>query len=416
MARAVLHVDLDQFIAAVELLRRPELRGRPVVVGGSGDPTGRGVVATASYEARAYGVESGMPLRTAHRRCPEAVFLPVDAEAYDAASREVMATLRCFPAVVEVAGWDEAYLEVEAEDPEALAREVQRAVLARTGLSCTVGVGDNKLRAKLASGLGKPAGVFRLTRENWEEVVGGLPTDALHGVGRKTARRLAALGLRTVGELRGADEAVLAAHFGPRLGPWLRRLATGEDPTPVTGLPRPPKSRGRERTFPVDITGAGEVRREVARLARRVAEDVREEGRPAVRLVVKVRFAPFDTHTHGLLLPAATADPRTLEAAALAALGRFDLGRPVRLVGVRAELAPAGEGPGPGGATASVVPDVLPGGPTGSAVPDVPPAAGPRGAGREATEEDGGQGDGPGARARQGDPEALGGDPSEDQG
>src|ERR1700675_2908261 len=147
--RWVFHVDLDQFIAAVEVLRRPELRNRPVVVGGDGDPTKRGVVSTASYEAREFGVHSGMPLRTAFKRCPDAVFLPVDADAYREASKSVMAALRSFPAVVEVAGWDEAFMEVLSEDPELLALDVQRAVLDRTELWCSVGIGDNKLRAKI---------------------------------------------------------------------------------------------------------------------------------------------------------------------------------------------------------------------------------------------------------------------------
>ncbi|MGH9266749.1 MAG: DNA polymerase IV, partial [Acidimicrobiales bacterium] len=146
MARYVLHVDLDQFIAAVELLRRPELRGKPVVVGGAGDPSKRGVVSTANYEAREYGIRSGMPLRTAHRLCPEAVFLPVDSRAYLPASARVMDTLRKFPAVIQVTGWDEAFMAVEPDDPETLAREVQRAVRERTGLWCSIGVGDNKLR------------------------------------------------------------------------------------------------------------------------------------------------------------------------------------------------------------------------------------------------------------------------------
>jgi DNA polymerase-4 len=340
VARWILHVDLDQFIAAVELLRRPELRGRPVVVGGDGDPTKRGVVSTASYEARAYGIRSGMPLRTAYKRCPEAVFLPVDAEAYLAASREVMAVLRGFPAVVEVAGWDEAYLEVETEDPEALAREIQRAVLERTGLWCTVGVGDNKLRAKIAAGFGKPAGVFRLTRENWDEVVGGLPTEVLWGIGRKTARKLEALGIRTVAELARADEALLAERFGPRIGPWLRALATGEDRTPVSAEPYVPKGRGRERTFQRDLTDPAEIRREVSRLARELHEDLLAEGRPVVRVTLKVRFAPFSTSTHGVPVSPPTLDADALERAALAALERFELDRPVRLLGVRADLVP----------------------------------------------------------------------------
>ncbi|HXF56010.1 MAG TPA: DNA polymerase IV [Actinomycetota bacterium] len=340
MGRFVLHVDLDEFIAAVELLRRPELRGRPVVVGGTGDPTKRGVVSTANYEARKYGIRSGMPLRTAYRRCPEAVFLPVDAETYLAASREVMATLRSFPAVVEVAGWDEAFMAVETDDPEGLARQVQRAVLERTRLWCSVGVGDNKLRAKLASGFAKPAGVFRLTRENWAEVMDGLPTDALWGIGTKTARKLAGLGIRTVGELAAADPERLARRFGPMVGPWLRQLATGEDASPVSDEPPVPKGRGRERTYQEDIADPVEVRRQVAAMATELARELGEEGRPVLRVVVKVRFAPFDTHTHGVPLLTPSLDPGAIEAAALAALDRFQLDRPVRLLGVRAELAP----------------------------------------------------------------------------
>ncbi|MGH9262803.1 MAG: DNA polymerase IV, partial [Acidimicrobiales bacterium] len=148
----MLHVDLDEFIAAVEIARRPGLRGKPVVVGGAGDPTQRAVVATASYEARAYGIRSGMPLRTAAKRCPDAVFLPSDPPAYKAVSRTVMAALRELPVVVEVLGWDEAFLGAHTGDPEALAADTQRAVKDATGLSCSVGIGDNKLRAKLATG------------------------------------------------------------------------------------------------------------------------------------------------------------------------------------------------------------------------------------------------------------------------
>jgi DNA polymerase-4 len=249
----VFHVDLDQFIAAVEMLRRPGLRGRPVVVGGDGDPTRRGVVSTANYEARAFGIRSGMPLRTAYKRCPEAVFLPVDAEAYLAASRRVMETLRTFPAVVEVAGWDEAFMAVQTEDPDRLAAEVQKAVLDRTELWCSIGVGDNKLRAKIASGFAKPAGVFSLTAGSWRELMYGLPTDALWGIGRKTGRRLDSLGIRTVGELAVAEEAELSEAFGPRIGPWLRSLATRrQGPRPRAHFPaghrrsRGGASRGRQ--------------------------------------------------------------------------------------------------------------------------------------------------------------------------
>lgn len=339
MPRYVLHVDLDQFIAAVELLRRPELRGKPVVVGGSGDPTKRGVVSTASYEARAFGIRSAMPLRTAYRKCPDAVFLPVDADAYLEASREVMATLRTFPAIVEVAGWDEAYLEVETDDPERLAEDIRRAVLVRTRLECSVGIGENKLQAKIAAGLAKPAGVFRLTRESWDDVMDGMTPDALWGIGRKRARQLEALGIRTVGKLARTDQAELARAFGPSTGPWMRRLALGEDDSPVAAEPFRARSRGRETTFQEDLRDPEKVRAEVVRLAREVAEDVAEEGRRAVRVIVKIRFAPFDTHTHGVPVAEPSAEPAALERTALAALDRFELDRPVRLVGVRADLA-----------------------------------------------------------------------------
>ncbi|HZA27483.1 MAG TPA: DNA polymerase IV [Actinomycetota bacterium] len=340
VGRFVLHVDLDQFIAAVEMLRRPELSGKPVVVGGDGDPSKRGVVSTANYEARRYGVRSGMPLRTAYKRCPEAVFLPVDARAYLAASAQVMETLQTFPAVVQVMGWDEAFMAVETNDAEALAREVQRAVLERTELWCSIGVGDNKHRAKLATGFAKPAGIFTLTRENWDAVMGDLSTDALWGIGAKTARKLLAVGIRTVADLAEADETILVRSFGPNTGPWLKHLATGEDASEVTAEPYVAKGRGRERTFQKDLTDPGEVRREVTRLARKLSSELADDGRAAVRVVVKVRFVPFFTTTHGVPLAEPSSDPAALERGALAALERFDLDRPVRLLGVRAELAP----------------------------------------------------------------------------
>lgn len=339
MTRWVLHVDLDQFIAAVEVLRRPELRGRPVVVGGDGDPAKRGVVSTASYEARAFGVRSGLPLRFAARRCPAAVFLPVDREAYEAASARVMAVLREFDAVVEVFGWDEAFLEVDSDDPEGVARQIAERVRARTRLDCSVGIGENKLQAKLATGFGKPAGIFRLTHENWYDVLGDRPADALWGIGAKTAGRLAELGISTVSELAAADPRALAAPLGPATGPWLVQLARGLDPSPVTSSPYLARSRGRETTFQQDLDDWDDVRREVARLAGLVADDVAGEQRPAIRVVVKVRFAPFSTRTHGQSLGTPTADRAVIEQAAQAALGQFSAGRPVRLLGVRAELA-----------------------------------------------------------------------------
>ena len=222
MADWVLHVDMDQFIAAVEVLRRPELAGLPVIVGGRGDPTERAVVSTASYEARAFGIGSGMPLKIAARKAPEdAVFLPVDHAAYEAASAEVMAALRALPGVaLEVIGWDECFLGASTDDPEALARGAQEAVLEATGLHCSVGIGDNKVRAKIATEFGKPRGMFRLTAQNWFEVMGEKPTRDLWGVGPKVQKRLAEHGIRTVRELADADEQEVVAEFGPRMGVW----------------------------------------------------------------------------------------------------------------------------------------------------------------------------------------------------
>jgi DNA polymerase-4 len=340
VSSSVLHVDLDQFIAAVEVLRHPELAGLPVVVGGDGDPSKRGVVSTASYEAREYGIRSGMALRTAYRRCPRAVFLAVDRDVYLSASARVMDTLRTFPAVVEVVGWDEAFMGVESGAPEAMAVEVQGAVRERTALWCSIGVGDNKLRAKLATGFAKPAGVFSLTGQNWDAVMEGRPTEALWGIGTKTARKLAALGVRTVAELAGADEGGLASAFGPNTGPWLAQLARGEATSDVSAEPRVARGHGKERTYQLDVTDPEEIRRELCILARELAGDLAGEGREAVRILVKVRFAPFFTASHSVTLPEPALEPAAIERGALAALDRFDLDRPVRLLGVRAELAP----------------------------------------------------------------------------
>ena len=336
----VLHVDLDQFIAAVEILRRPELEGKPVIVGGRGDPTERGVVSTASYEARKCGVGSAMPLRTAARKCPDAIFLPVDAPVYEAASAKVMDTLRSLGVVVEVLGWDEAFLGVETDDPEAFARSVQEAVLEATRLHCSVGIGDNKLRAKIATEFGKPQGMFRLTEENWYDVMADRPTDALWGIGKKTAKRLAGLGITTVGELARADARWLAAEIGPTMGPWYRRLGRGVDSSLVEGAPWVARSHSREATFQQDLTDRARIEVEVRRLSRQVTADIQREQRPAVRVAVKVRFAPFDTHTRSLTLEGPPLEPADVERAAVELLGRFESERPVRLLGVRAEMAP----------------------------------------------------------------------------
>ncbi|KQT91195.1 DNA polymerase IV [Marmoricola sp. Leaf446] len=337
----MLHVDMDQFIAAVEVLRRPELAGRPVVVGGRGDPTERAVVATASYEAREHGVRSGMPLKVAVRRCPDAVFLPSDHAAYDAASAVVMDTLRAQPgAVVQVLGWDEAFVGVSADDPESWARSAQAAVLAATGLHCSVGIGDTTVRAKTATDFGKPRGTFRLTRENWFAVMGGRPTRDLWGVGSRIAARLAALGIATVHDLAAADDAVLAAEFGPATGPHLGRLGRGVSTDVVDDTPWVARAHGRETTYQRDLQRGPEVDAALLELATQVVADIRAEGRACVRVHLKVRFAPFFTVNRSRKLPAPTYDAQVVAATAGDLLAALDDDRAVRLLGVRAEMEP----------------------------------------------------------------------------
>ncbi|WP_395246016.1 DNA polymerase IV [Agromyces sp. MMS24-K17] len=335
----MLHVDLDQFIAAVEVLRRPELAGLPVIVGGRGDPTERAVVSTASYEARAFGVGSGMPLRIAARKVPDAVILPVDAPAYLAASEEVMSTLRAVPgAVVQVLGWDEAFVGIDADDPEPVARGIQRAVLERTRLHCSVGIGDTLVRAKVATGFGKPQGVFRLTAENWREVMGERPTIALWGVGPKVSRRLAALGIGTVAELADAPPDVLAAEFGPRMGPWYGELGRGDGARVVDDTPWVARGHSRETTYQHDLVEASDVDDALRTLAAAVLDDVAAEGRPVIGLTLKVRYAPFLTKTYQRRIPQ-TGDPAVvLEALLGLAADRIEPERPIRLLGVRAEM------------------------------------------------------------------------------
>jgi DNA polymerase IV len=418
----VLHVDLDQFIAAVEVLRRPELAGKPVIVGGDGDPTKRGVVSTASYEAREYGVGSGMALRLAARKCPEAVFLPVDRDAYDAASAGVMGTLRSLewggrPVVVEVLGWDEAFLaagprpgeeqesgrtsqlgrgrpwagaadELDAEatpvveagqgrpppvqqearevslgrgpsggptpapapapdplaDPVAFAGHIRARVLEETRLHCSVGIGDNKLRAKIATEFGKPRGSYVLTAENWFEVMGDRPTTALWGIGSKTGKKLAALGIDTVEQLATSDARVLAAELGPTMGPWYHRIGRGVSDGAVSAEPWVPRAHGRETTFQEDLDDWDRIADEVRALTRQVKDDIDREGRLAARVGLKLRYRPFITISRSLTLETATNDPDELAAAAVSLLDRVEKDRPVRLLGVRLEMVPPAGG------------------------------------------------------------------------
>jgi DNA polymerase-4 len=282
-----------------------------------------------------------MPLRTAAKKCPDAVFLPVDAPIYEAMSARVMEVLRSLEVVVEVMGWDEAFLAVETVDPEGFAAKVQRAVFDATALHCSVGIGDNKLRAKIATDLGKPRGMFRLTADNWYEVMGQRPTEALWGIGKKTAKRLAARGISSVNELAAADPQTLAATLGPTLGPWYVRLGRGRDNSPVNGSPYVARGHSREVTFQHDLTDWSEIERELDRLAVQVADDVKSDGRPAIRVAIKVRYAPFDTRTRSLTLPEPASEVEALARAVRTLSARLDRSRAVRLLGVRAEMADA---------------------------------------------------------------------------
>ncbi len=346
----MLHVDLDQFLASVEVLRRPELAGLPVVVGGRGDPTERGVVSTASYEARAFGVRSGMPLRTALKKCPEAVFLAVDLPVYEAASATVMDTLRAAlwagdPVDVEVLGWDEAFVGLRPgadpaheHDPMAFAGQLRAEVLAATGLHCSVGVGDTTLQAKIATDFGKPRGVYRISDASWSAEMGDRPTRALWGVGAKVERRLADLGIRTVAQLAASDERVLAAEIGPTMGPYYHRLGRGVGNRVVDPTPWVPRAHGREETFQTDLDDEVEIEAAVRRITRRVVADIDAEGRPAWRVGLKVRDRAFQTVQRSRKLPAPTADPDELADAVVALLTKVERKRPVRLLGVRLEM------------------------------------------------------------------------------
>ena len=291
----------------------PELRGRPVVVGGDGDPTKRGVVAHGVVRGARVRRPLGHPAADrAAASCPDAVFLPVDRPAYEAASargdgRRCGRSTRC----VEVLGWDEAFLGVDDRRPGgagpagsrtgSATRPASTARSASARTSCRPRSRPGSASRPASSGSPTPA---------WFAVLGDRPTDALWGIGAKTARRLAALGIGTVADLAGTDPRDLAAHFGPMIGPWLVQTARGLSPAPVDAAPYVPRSHGQEITFQRDITDWDEVRNEVARLARQVAADIAGGERPARRVVVKVRYAPFITQTHGHPLPTAASTPR----------------------------------------------------------------------------------------------------------
>ena len=349
--RVCLHVDMDAFYVSVELLRRPELRGKPVIVATGTDPHARGVVMTASYEARKYGVHSALPLAVAHRRCPQAVLIPRDMELYKRGSKKVMAILAEFSDTIEVMGLDEAYLDLSSSPtPKARARELKQRVKAETRLTCSVGIAPNKLLAKIASDLEKPDGLCVLPREEMLEVVGDRRASLLPGVGPRTAERLEEIGVVTVRDLAQAPDGQLERMFGPRQGPALRALANGHDDRKVSNE-RVQKSESRETTFPHDISDRDVLRETLHTLAGEVAASMRKGDHRGRTVVLKIRLRPFRTHTRSRTLPEPTADAGVIRSVAGELLERFDLDAPVRLLGVgvaglsEADARPAGSPP-----------------------------------------------------------------------
>ena len=337
-SRCILHLDMDAFYASVEQLRRPELRGLPVVVGHDGP---RGVVAAASYEARKYGIHSAMPSATARRLCAHAVFIPADFAAYREASSRVFGVLRGYTPVIEPLALDEAYLDLTGsrearEDAAGVGARIKREVLEATGgLTSSVGIGTSKVVAKVASELQKPDGLVVVPEGGEATFLARLPLRVLPGLGPSAEARLGGLSLRTVADLARLPEEVLSARLGNQ-GPGLLALARGVDPRPVS-IPGMPKSISREVTFERDRADADGLRRTVRGLAQDVTQSLRRHGLRARTVRLKVRFTGFETHTHQATLAMATdIDDEFLVAADRLVAEALVPGRGVRLVGIGA--------------------------------------------------------------------------------
>lgn len=335
---SILHVDMDAFFASVELARRPQLRGLPVIVGGSE----RSVVLAATYEARAFGVHSAMPMATARRLCPQAVVVPPDHAAYREVSESVMDVLGDVTTLVEQVSVDEAFLDVSGArrrlgPPTAIAEIIRRRVQHKHGITCSVGIAATKFVAKLASGQAKPDGVLLVPRAATVDFLRVLPVGALWGVGERTEEALARWGIRTVAELADSDVGTIQRAVGRVAGAHLHDLAWGRDPRPVVPG-REEKSIGAEQTFPADVADLADVQARARELADRCAARLRAQGLVARTVSIKVRTSDFRTLTRARTLGTPTDVGRELYLAARDLLAGVDLrGLPVRLVGVRAE-------------------------------------------------------------------------------
>jgi DNA polymerase-4 len=326
------HIDCDAFYVSIELLRHPELRGKPVVVAGSGP---RAVVTTASYEARRYGVGSAMPAARARRLCPQAVFLPPDFTVYREVSAHVMGIVRAHVERVEVVGLDEAYLDLEGlYAPRAAMRRLVSEIRRETEIVCSVGIGPNKLVAKVASDAEKPAGFVVLTREQACERFAAAPPSLVPGIGPKTAARLAELGLSTLAAVARAPERLLVERFGPNLGPELARRARFQHDG-VVGAARKVVSESRERTFDRDIGDPAQLRDHLSRMAEELCEGLAEHDRRGRTIGIKVRLDDFTTVTRAHTLAEPTRELAVVRDVALRLLREYAPARPVRLLGVR---------------------------------------------------------------------------------
>ena len=345
------HIDCDAFYVSIELARRPELRGKPVVVAGSGP---RAVVTTASYEARRYGVGSAMPAARARRLCPQAVFLAPDFPAYREVSARVMELVRAHVERVEVVGLDEAYLDLDGlHSPRAATRRLVAEIKRTTQLTCSVGIGPNKLVAKVASDAEKPEGFVVLSREQACARFALSAPGLLPGIGPKTAARLAELGLSTLAAVGSAPEQVLVERFGPNLGHELGRRARFEHAAQI-GAARKVVSESRERTFDSDLGDPQQLREALVRMAQELCRSLANHGRSGRTIGIKVRLDDFTTVTRTRSVPEPTCDARLVTEVALGLLKDYAPPRPVRLLGVRvaglaAATLPGGDEADPSG-------------------------------------------------------------------
>lgn len=330
--RVIAHLDLDAFYASCELQKRPELRGKPVVVGGRGP---RAVVTTASYEARRFGVGSAMPMSRALRQCPQAIVIPPDFETYRAVSRKVMDLVRATSDTVQVLGLDEAFLDLtDLLNPKAAMRGLVAQIREQTGMHASVGIGPNKVVAKVCSDAEKPSGFVVLSREQACERFADASPGLVPGIGPKTVERLAQMGLTTLGALAAADPALLAARFGGNQGPWLVQRAQFHGGTSLE-TSRVAVSESRETTFDVDV-GDRTVQEEVlARLTDRLCDGLRKGDKRGRTIAIKVRLDDWTTVTRARTVPDPTNDPARVAELACALLAEYDPPRPVRLLGVR---------------------------------------------------------------------------------